>query len=347
MVESLQKSTLTLKQMIVWLMAALLVALLVMIACSFIGHYHIAIEPTPRFWTWSIWRTQLWQGRVFRLAAAGLVGLGLSNAGLALQALLRNPLAEPYVLGISSGAGIGVLLGPAMAQWISMPEWISNPTLAMIGALTTAAIVYAVAQRAGRLDPYVLLLSGVIVNIFNGALILGILQFVKQTDMIHFIGWGMGQIPEWLWFRPSLLIVSAVLIAAGWVVLLLRAHAFNTLGLGDEVAVSVGVSVKRLRIEAFIFISLMTAAAVTLAGPVGFVGLIVPHTCRLILGPDHRRLTVVAGLSGAVFMMAADTLSRLVGQWLNRGELPVGVITAIVGAPLFVAMLWRRSRRSS
>jgi iron complex transport system permease protein len=309
-----------------------------------VGHYHIPFELSRHIWEWKLWHSQVWTARIYRLGAAGLVGIALATAGLALQAILRNPLAEPYILGISSGAGVGVLAGGIVTSLIVLPEWGATPVLALAGALVTALVVYGVAQRRGRLDPYVLLLSGVIINIFNGALILALLQLVKQDEIVYFIGWGMGQIPEWLWFRPNLFVLAGLLILTCWVFLLIRSAAFNTLNLGDEVAASAGVAVQRLRIETFILVSVATAAAVSLAGPIGFVGLIVPHVCRLKLGPDHRVLVIVAGFGGAAFLMVADTLCRLLGEAFRLGELPVGVITALSGAPFFVYLLRSRLR---
>ncbi len=327
-------------------MMSLLCALLtfiVLAACSLLGDYKFRFEMSGRFWEWRIWHERIWQVRVYRLLAASMIGAALATAGLALQGLMRNPLAEPYLLGISSGAGVGVLLGPTLAIAGVLPDWITVPLLAMFGAVITTAIVYLIAQRNGRLDAYVLLLSGVIVNVFNGALIMGILQFVKQTEMIHFIGWGMGHVPESLWFKPGLMVVCGLIILVGWLDLFLRAAAFNTLGLGDEVAASSGVSVYQLRFEIFIVVSFMTSAAVALAGPIGFIGLVIPHICRLIFGPDHRQLVIVCGFGGAMFLMLADTLCRMIGQAFHLGELPVGVFTALVGGPFFVLLLrWRR-----
>ena len=327
-----------------WFLALLVLSGALLLACSMIGRIPISLQWNWRIWDWGLWESPIWRLRVFRLLAAGAVGTGLAVAGLALQGLMRNPLAEPYVLGISSGAGVGVLLGGTLGVVAHLGVW-ATPTLAMAAALATSAVVYGIAQRRGRLDPYVLLLAGVIVNVFNGAMILGILQFVKQEEMIHFIGWGMGQIPEWLWFKPGLLMLCWGMVLFGWVVLFVRASAFNTLNLGDEVAASSGVAVHWLRGETFFVVSLMTAAAVALAGPVGFVGLIVPHVCRMIFGPDHRRLTIICGFGGAMFLMIADTLCRLLGEAFRLGELPVGVITAMVGGPFFIVLLRRRGRR--
>ena len=326
-----------------WFLVLLVFLVGLIFACSMIGRNPVPFQWGWRIWAWGLWESPIWELRVFRLLAAGAVGTGLAVAGLALQGLMRNPLAEPYVLGISSGAGVGVLLGGTLGVVAHLGVW-ATPALAVAGAVVTSAIVYGIAQRRGRLDPYVLLLAGVIVNIFNGALILGILQFVKQEEMIHFIGWGMGQIPEWLWFKPGLLILCWGMVLFGWAVLFVRASAFNTLGLGDEVAASSGVAVHWLRLETFLIVSLMTSAAVALAGPVGFVGLIVPHVCRMIFGADHRRLTIICGFGGAFFLIIADTLCRLLGEAFHLGELPVGVITAMVGGPFFIVLLRRRMR---
>jgi len=325
-----------------WFAVSLLLTVLILLACSLVGYYSI-----PLAHTWKLWQWDIWHMRLYRLAAAALVGAALATGGMALQGLMRNPLAEPYVLGISSGAGVGVLAGSWLAGWTVLPEWAATPVLAMAGALLTCLVVYSVAQQAGYLDPYVLLLSGVIVNVINGALILTILQFVKQTDMINYIGWGMGHIPEWLWREPKLLLFCGSLILIGWLLLFLRSSAFNMLGLGDEVASSSGVPLRRLRSETFIVISLMTSAAVALAGPVAFVGLIIPHIFRLIAGPDHRRLALLSGFGGAVFLMLADTACRIIGESFQLGELPVGVITAILGGPFFIFLLRRRQREAA
>jgi iron complex transport system permease protein len=315
------------RKLLLWLAGLSLAVVVLAVLCSLVGQYHLT------------WKT--WYFRLCRAAVAAEVGVALAVAGLALQALLRNPLAEPYILGISSGAGVGVLCGLALATHLALPRWATTPALAMVGGLATAVVVYAIAHRRGRLDPYVLLLAGVMINVFNGALILVILQFTKPTEMIHFIGWGMGKVPEWIWNEPILLIVSGAAVLAGWGILFTRGAAFNALGLGDEVASSTGVSVQALRIQTFVVVSLMTAMAVSLAGPIGFLGLIVPHVCRMLLGPDHRLLVIVSGFGGAMFLMAADTLCRLIDT--GMGELPVGVITAMAGGPFFIYLL--RTRR--
>ncbi|MFB3893791.1 MAG: FecCD family ABC transporter permease [Phycisphaerae bacterium] len=306
-------------------------AALVWIVSTFIGQYHIS----GFFLTDGVW-----QSRALRVLAAAVAGAALGTAGMALQGLLRNPLAEPYVLGISSGAGVGVLVGPLVAAAAGLGQWATTPVLALGGALATCLAVYSIAQRHGRLDPYVLLLSGVIISVFNSALMMGILLFCGQNQRLGFISWGMGRIPD----SPDglMLVLCGACVVAGWLVLLLRGAAFNTLGLGDDVASSSGVRVHWLRTETFVVVGLVTAAAVGIAGPIGFLGLIVPHICRMIFGADHRRLAVVSGFAGAVLLMIADTLGRTCGGWFNVGDIPVGVITAMAGGPFFIYLLRRR-----
>jgi iron complex transport system permease protein len=315
------------------LLGLTLLVVLVWAGCTLVGRYQLT--------------EQVWRFRAVRVFAAGLIGLALASGGLALQGLVRNPLAEPYILGISSGAGVGVLLGRALAVDELLPRWLTEPGLAMVGGLVTCFVVWGIAQRRGRLDPFVLLLAGVIVNVFNGALILVLFLFASPEDIASFIGWGMGQVPDWLITQPGLAVSATACIVAGWGMLMMRGSAFNALGMGDEVAGSMGVPVQRLRVETFVVVSLMTAAAVAIAGPVGFVGLIVPHACRLIFGPDHRVLLVVAGLLGAAFVMLADTACRTVGEWVGLAEIPVGVLTALAGGPFFIVLLRRRFRGMS
>jgi iron complex transport system permease protein len=285
---------------------------------------------------------QVWLTRVARLTAAAAVGAALAAGGMALQGLLRNPLAEPYILGISSGAGVGVLLGLAAAGGGAMPAWASTPVLAFGGAAGACAVVYAIAQRRGRLDPYSLILSGVIVNSFNGAIMLTIQLYVDRHRIADFAYWAMGRLPDSV--DLHLLAVCGACVAAGWLVCLLHAAGYNVLGLGDEVAGASGVSVQRLRVLTFAAVGLMTAAAVALAGPIAFLGLIVPHICRMVLGPDHRLGVVASGFAGAIFLMAAETLCRTVGDWLGLGLIPVGILTALAGGPFFIYLLRTRFR---
>ncbi len=289
-------------------------------------------------------RVSLARAWVHRLLAAAVVGAALAAGGMALQGLLRNPLAEPYILGISSGAGVGVLLGLAASAWWAVPEWASTPALAFVGAMLTCAVVYGIAQRRGRLDPYSLILSGVIVNAFNAAVMLTIYLYVDPHRIAEFAHWAMGRLEDLP--RLSLLVVCGGCVLAGWVVLLSRAAAYNVLGLGDDVAGSSGVAVHRLRIVTFLCVGVMTAAAVALAGPIGFLGLIVPHICRMLVGPDHRRGLLVSGVAGAVLLAGAEVLCRTAGPLIGVSLIPVGILTALSGGPFFIYLLRKRFREA-
>lgn len=312
------------RRLAIWTAALALLLVLAVGGMSLVGEYHL---------TWGIW-----QMRLTRLAAAAVVGAALAVAGVALQSLLRNPLASPFVLGISSGSGVGVLLGMLLGQSVGY-AWASTPLLAAVGAMLTMALVYLIAQRRGRLDPFTLLLTGVIVNAFNGAIMLFLYLYIGPRLLADYLRWSMGSIPE----APSLPLLgsTAAISLAGWGYLFLQAQAFNVQALGDDVARSSGVNVAALRLATFAVASLMTAAAVALAGPVGFVGLIIPHVCRMALGPDHRLLTVAAGFVGAAFLVLADTFCRSTVLLFGR-ELPVGILTAFCGGPFFIYLLRRR-----
>ncbi|NLF29896.1 MAG: iron ABC transporter permease [Planctomycetes bacterium] len=308
--------------------AAVLAA--VVAACSLVGQMGAAMP-------WD--DPDLWRLRLLRVVTAAVVGAGLAVAGAALQSLLRNGLADPYVLGISSGAGVGVLAAMALTA-SGTAAWLGLPAMAAAGAIVTVGAVYLIAQRRGRLDPFSLLLTGVIVNAFNGAVML--LIYLRNPYVIaDYISWAMGAIPE---THPAgLLAAVTVLTAGGWVLLTVYGQAFNVLSLGDDVAASSGVNVHRLRRVTFGVTAALTAASVAVAGPIGFLGLIVPHVCRALVGADHRRLLILSGFAGAILLAGADTFCRCTVLWFGQ-ELPVGVITACCGGPFFLVLLRRRFR---
>jgi iron complex transport system permease protein len=285
-------------------------------------------------WMWP-WASP---ARLARVAAAMTVGAALAVAGATLQSLLRNGLADPYVLGVSGGAGVGVLAGIVI---FGGATWAGRTGAAAIGAGATMGIVYLIAQRRGRLDAYSLLLSGVIINTLAAAIMATLYLFAQPGELKLYINWSLGSIPD----APAgdLLGVCAAATGAGWLWLAARGQAFNVQSLGDDVATSSGIHLTSLRLQTFCLAGVLTAAAVALAGPVGFVGLIVPHVCRMILGADHRRLILAAGFIGAIFLVAADTFCRSTVLQFGQ-ELPVGVVTSFVGAPFFLFLLRRRLR---
>jgi len=284
-------------------------------------------------------RTILLQLRLPRAALAALVGGALGLGGCTLQALLRNPLAEPYVLGISGGAAVGAVVVVVSGVGLVLP-WIL-PAGAFAGALGAMALVLLIARRAspGGLDTRVLILSGVIAGAFFNAVILLLLSLADVESFRSAIFWMMGNLSAAAWGSNALL---AALVMAPAAVVLALARRFNLLSRGEEVAYYLGAPVPRVKLTAYLAASLMVAAAVATAGVIGFVGLIVPHAVRLAWGNDHRLLLPASFLAGSAFLLLADTLARIA---VAPVELPTGVVTAIFGVPLFVALLVRSGRR--
>ena len=284
-------------------------------------------------------RSILLQLRLPRAALAALVGGALGLSGCTFQALLRNPLAEPYVLGVSGGAAVGAVAVVVTGIGVILP-W-TLPVGAFLGAVAAMALVLAVARRAspGRMDTRVLILSGVIIGAFFNAMILLMLSVADVESFRSAIFWMMGNLSGADW--GSTVLLAAMLVPGGAAVASL-ARAFNLLSRGEEVAHYLGASVQRVKLTAYLAASLMVAAAVAAAGVIGFVGLIVPHAVRLAWGNDHRMLLPASFLAGTAFLLVADTVARLV---VAPAELPTGVVTAVAGVPFFVALLMRRGRR--
>ena len=284
-------------------------------------------------------RTVLLRLRLPRAALAVLVGGTLGLSGCTFQALLRNPLAEPYVLGISGGAAVGAV-GMVVAGLGALLPW-AVPLGAFAGALAAMALVLQIARRASPagLDTRVLILSGVVAGAFFNAVILLLLSLADLDSFRSAIFWMMGSLSGADWGTVAAL--AALLVPAAAVVLSL-ARPFNLLSRGEEVAHYLGASVPRVKLAAYLSASLMVAAAVAAAGVIGFVGLIVPHAVRLAWGNDHRLLLPASFLAGAAFLLLADTVARIV---FSPVELPTGVVTAVCGVPFFVALLMRGGRR--
>ena len=271
--------------------------------------------------------------RVPRVLLGFLVGGTLGVSGASLQALVRNPLGEPYLLGLSGGAGLGAVL--AIGLGLDSP-W-AVPAAAFIGSALAVALVYRLSVVQGkRLDPRVLLLAGVVVGAFAAALMVAILAVSDAARLRNAYLWLLGGLSNASW--------QSVLVLGAWsaiplVVLLRSARPLDLLVLGDDTARHLGADVDRTRRMVYLATSLLTAAGVATCGIIGFVGLVVPHAVRQIWGPLHRTLLPLAFLGGGIFLVLADALARTI---LRPAELPVGAVTAIVGVPLF-ALLLRRS----
>ena len=284
-------------------------------------------------------RTILLQLRLPRAALAALVGGALALSGCTFQALLRNPLAEPYVLGVSGGAAVGAV-GVVVTGLGALLPW-TLPAGAFAGALAAMALVLQIARRAapGGLDTRVLILSGVVAGAFFNAVILLMLSLADVESFRSAIFWMMGSLSAAGWRTNALL---AALLAPAAAAVLSLARPFNLLSRGEEVAYYLGAAVPRVKLVAYLAASLMVAAAVAAAGVIGFVGLIVPHAVRLAWGSDHRLLLPASFLAGTAFLLVADTLARIA---VSPVELPTGVVTAVFGVPFFVALLIRGGRR--
>ena len=291
--------------------------------------------------------------RLPRALLAMIAGVTLALAGTTFQALLRNPLAEPYTLGVASGGALGALLalklGPAIGwDW----SWMGPSPLqvaAFIGALVIVLVVYGLGRSMGMLNTYDLLLAGVTMALFCGAATLAVQYFAEYRELFGMIRWMMVGV-ETVGYPD--IVSTLTLVVPAWVLLLTLAGALNQLSLGEELAGSRGVPVGWVQAIGFFAASLATGAVVAVCGPIGFVGLIVPHAVRAVVGPDHRVLMPCAALLGGAFLIVCDWGSlrllplygRLRGEDFEGVQLPIGVITSLLGGPLFLALLLRSRR---
>jgi iron complex transport system permease protein len=272
--------------------------------------------------------------RVPRVLLAGIVGGGLALAGATFQALLRNPLAEPYILGISGGAATGAVAVLALGL-TTLGSW-ALPVAAFAGALLAIVLVFGVAASADRrLDVRVLLLAGVVVGAFFSAAIAMILALAEARTVRSAVLWMMGSVAGASWSDVG---VAAAYTLPAALVLLGLARPLNLLSVGEESAAYLGADVESVKRTAYVVASLVTAAGVAVAGVIGFVGLVIPHALRLVVGSDHRVLLPLSLLVGATFLVLADLGARTL---LGTTEIPIGVVTAFVGVPVFLVLLRR------
>ena len=278
--------------------------------------------------------TIIWQIRMPTVIGAALVGAALAVAGALFQGMLRNPLADPFLIGTSSGAALGATLAfvlPVYSTFFSL-----TPLLAFVGAMLTVLFVYALARTGGRTPVVTLLLAGVVMNAVLDALQTLILTLWPSDNLDRFISlfnWLAGGVASEDW---SSLAIIALIVLTGIILSCLLANVLDVFALGEEGAAHLGLHVERSKFLIVILASLLTAAAVSISGLVGFVGLVTPHLVRLLLGPRHRVLLPASALVGAIFLMLADLLARTL---IPQTVLPVGVFTALVGAPFFLALL--------
>ncbi len=272
--------------------------------------------------------------RLPRVLAATLVGAALASSGVVFQALLRNPLATPFTLGISSGAALGAMLVLTVGGAFAAMTWAAVPAASFAGALAAVSIVYALAAARHRgFSTSVLLLAGVTLNSFFSALILLLQYFADMTSVVQTLRWLLGDL-DVASYTP--LVVALPMLSVAIITFLALAPRLNLLSVGSDAAAMRGVDVLRTQRLSFLSASLATGAAVSIGGPIGFIGIIVPHLVRLVVGPDHR-LVLPASLGfGAAFLVACDLVARTVIAPL---ELPVGIVTAVIGGPFFLWLL--------
>lgn len=273
----------------------------------------------------------LFQIRLPRILLAAAVGASLATAGASYQALLRNPLAEPYLLGVSNGAAVGTMIA---LVFFGANEW-SRPALAFAGALVATVAVYQLARGRAGATPERLILAGVIVTTFLSSVIVFVTTLMDATRIRSFTFWLLGDLSG---TTKTLLPVAIGMSLVGVAALTLNARSLNLLMLGERDAFDLGVEVGRVRIVVFVVASLLVGSSVAASGSVGYVGLVVPHLVRLSLGSDNRITIPAAALGGALFVIVADTVARTI---IAPRELPVGAITALIGAPLFIYLLKR------
>jgi len=322
---------------------AFLVLLIVMLVCSLLGTERVSLRavlagPSSEAGVNSDYEIFV-RVRMPRILLGAIVGAALACSGVVFQALLRNPLADPYILGISSGAGLGAMVAVISGLSWTLLAWSPIAVFAFVGALGTVWLVWLIGRVTGKFHLTGLLLAGVVVNAFFSAVIM-FLTSIAKADQVHAtIFWLMGNMTE----EDFVVIwMAGGCVSAGIVGLFYLGPQLNALSFGEDDARSVGVNTGRTRAAAFAIAALMTAAAVSLSGLIGFVGLVVPHGVRLVFGPDHRQLLPLSALVGAIFLVAADTVARIV---VAPAQLPVGVVTAIVGGPFFLLLLIRYSRK--
>jgi iron complex transport system permease protein len=272
--------------------------------------------------------------RLPRVLGAALVGAALAAAGVLLQGLLRNPLADPYVLGTSAGASVGAVIGLVFAGALG---FFLVPGLAFAGAIVSIVIVWRLARVGAETPIVTLLLAGVVFSAFAGAIVtlLLVMNDRLQLRLASVLGWLMGGVSVVTWTQ---LAVSAALVAVALLAAIVVAWHLDALALGEETAATLGIDVERSKRGVVAIAALLTAAAVSIAGLVAFVGLIAPHAVRLVVGPSHARLVPAAALAGAAFVVLADMTARVI---VAPSELPMGVISGLIGGPFFFALLWR------
>ncbi|MFD0959589.1 FecCD family ABC transporter permease [Paenibacillus chungangensis] len=329
--------------------AAMLLLVVSMIACMSIGSAGLSFLDV-----WGIlWHQLPWakgeggwsdgeiaivtQVRLSRVCLAVLVGACLALSGTGFQGVLRNPLADPYTLGVASGSSVGAAFIILFGMQYAIGLW-TIPLVAFGTGIVTLLAVIWLSRYDGRMGIETLILSGVVIQAFLGAFV-SLMVSLSEGVVNQILFWIMGSLAMRSWDHLYMVIPF---LAAGLPVLLYYGGALNLFALGERHAAHLGVRTERTKLIVLITSTLLTAAAVSVSGVIGFVGLVVPHLIRLAVGPDYRLITPLAAIGGGIFMLWADTLARTL---LSPRELPLGVVTALIGAPFFAYLLYRRKKR--
>ena len=311
-----------------WILLLALLLAVAMLGCSMLGVVHFGWD---EMWQSSIF----WNLRAPRIVLSVLVGAALSVCGAAYQSVFRNPLTDPYVLGISSGASVGA----AIAILLGLEAYMLGVgACALVTGLLTIVVIYRIASIGNRMHTTTLLLTGVCLTFLMSAII-SFIMVLRQDKMDSIIFWTMGSFASASWTEVA---IVAPVVAVGIGIVLYYSRDLNLLLAGSETAHSLGVEVERVKRVLLLSTTLMVAFCVATCGVIGFVGLVVPHCLRLVLGPDNRRIVPCAIFAGGLFMLLCDTLARTL---LMPAELPVGSLTALAGAPLFIYLLYKNKKR--
>lgn len=263
-----------------------------------------------------------------RVIVASIVGAALATSGAVMQGMFRNPMADPGILGISSGAGLGAVISIILG--LSAVSIYVLPLFASVGAIAAISIIYILSNRQGKIPTLTLILSGIAVSTFLGAVSSAILTNMMDYQMKTFIFWSIGSLRDRGWEHARLIVLPVIVCV---LLLFTFARDLNVMLMGEEEAQAVGLNPSRTRKLLLVLTSITTAVAISVCGPIGFIGLIVPHIARLIVGPDHRILLPVSAIGGAMFLVICDLISRLIN------ETSVGIITSLLGAPYFIYLL--------
>lgn len=271
-----------------------------------------------------------------RVVVAALVGAALAISGAAIQGLFRNPMADPGVIGVSSGAGLGAVA--AIALGLTAKSIYFTPLFASLGALAAVTVVFLLSVRGGKIPVLTLILAGIAVSTFIGAITSVLLTMINDYQVRAFLFWTVGGLSDRRWEHVSLAGVPILVCIS---VLLLFSRDLNIMLLGEEEAQAVGLNPSRTRKQLLFLVSLTTAMAVSVSGSISFVGLIVPHILRLLVGPDHRRLLPASALGGAIFLVICDLIARVI---IIPREVGVGIVTSLIGAPYFLYLLMKAKK---